>query len=186
MFRLRSLFSLSIIGQLLAASLVQTAYAQSSQYSAQSTQLALATPSAVNGLQMLRAEASVLYSSGQYVAAADSYRRLIQLGSLEASDRYWLGESLYHAKSFAAAASAFEQAIQINPKLEQSYARLTETYLVLRQKDKARQVCDNALRVVSDPYAHQQLEMLLKVSSHQERKPTRSGEVRPAHMPAES
>jgi hypothetical protein len=57
---------------------------------------------------------------------------------------------------------------------------------VLHQKEKAKQVCDNALRVVSDPYAHQQLEMLLKVSNHQERKPIRSVEVRPNHMPAES
>jgi TolA-binding protein len=186
MFRSRTWFILALMGPLLAFSPWQSADAQVSQYTAQNKQIAVAAPTATGNLQMLRSEASMLYSCGQYVAAADSYRRLIQLGSVEASDRYWLGESLYHAKSFSSAASAFEQAIQINPKFDLSYARLTETYLALHQKEKAKQVCDNALHVVADPYARQQLEVLLKVSSHQERKPTRSIEVRPKHLPAES
>jgi hypothetical protein len=94
MFRSRTLICFAVIGQFLALSLIQNAFAQSSQYSTQNTQIALSTPNAVGNLQMLRSDASVLYSGGQYVAAADSYRRLIQLGSVEAADRYWLGESL--------------------------------------------------------------------------------------------
>ncbi|HEY9679548.1 MAG TPA: tetratricopeptide repeat protein [Drouetiella sp.] len=159
---------------------------QVSQYGS-NQQLALSTPAAVpNGLQSLRAEAFLLYSASQYAVAANAYARLIQLGSTEASDRYWLGESLYHANDLPRAAAAFEQAIQLDSKYEQSYAKLAETYIALHQKDKARQVCDSGLRMVADPYRRQQLESLQRVATFQERKPVRNREGASRKLPMES
>lgn len=158
----------------------QSASVQSNQ------QLALSTPTAIGGTQMLRSDASVLYNSGQYVTAAEIYRRLIQLGSLDASDRYWLGECLYHTGNFPQAITAFEQSVQINQKLEQAYVRLAETYLALHMKDKAFQVCTGGLRIVTDAYMKEQLSNLSKVALHQEAKPSRSRQIRSSRLPSES
>ncbi|MBI2811629.1 MAG: tetratricopeptide repeat protein [Candidatus Melainabacteria bacterium] len=183
MFGLRSLFFASMM---LCAWLVPDAMAQSAQYPAQNPQLALTTPSAAGGMQMLRSEASVLFSSGQYPAAAEVYKRLLQLGSADASDRYWLGESLYHTSNFQQAATAYEQAIQVDRKMAQAYVRLAESYLALRQKERALQACKSGLDVVTDPYMKDQLSNLLKVSFYADRKPTRSRDVRSNRLPSES
>ncbi len=187
MFRPGSLCIATTSACITALSCGLSAIAQSSQYAAaQNTQIALNAPSVASDLQMLRSNASVLFSGGQYIAASEVYKRLLQLGSLDASDRYWLGESLYHASNFQQAATAFEQAIQLNPKLTQAYVRLTETYLALHLKEKAVQSCTNGLSLVTDPYMKDQLSNLLKVAMHQERKQTRSNELRAGRMPAES
>jgi tetratricopeptide (TPR) repeat protein len=158
----------------------------SAQSSTPRTQLAMSTPGLMGGMQSMRSEASVLFSGGQYAAAADTYTRLMQLGSTEASDRYWLGESLYHAGNYQQAAAAFEQAVQISPKLAQAYVRLTETYLALHLKDKAYQSSLAGLNVVGDPYMKEQLSNLSKAAIHQETKPTRVRDLRAHRMPSES
>lgn len=186
MFRPGSLVSAAALSCIAACNFFPNAIAQSSQYQAQNSQIALNTPNAASALQMLRADASVLFSAGQYVNAAETYKRLLQLGSADASDRYWLGESLYHARNFQQAATAFEQAIQLNPKLTQAYVRLTETYLALHQKEKAMQSCTSGLSVVTDPYMKDQLANLLKVAMHKEQKQTRFSELRAGRMPSES
>ena len=189
MFRPGSLFFACTVGcaaMLTYLPTTSSASAQSAQYPAQNAQLALATPTASGGMLMLRSEASVLFSAGQYAAAADAYRRLLQLGSADANDRYWLGESLYHTSNFQQAVAAFEQAIQLNPKLQQAYVRLTETYLALHQKEKAMQICTSGLHVVTDTYMKEQLSNLLKVSMHQERKQIRPRELQAARLPSET
>ncbi len=186
MFRLSSMSVASVASSIACVCIASSATAQSAQYPAQNPQLALATPNAAGGMQMLRAEASMLFSSGQYASAAEVYKRLLQLGSAEASDRYWLGESDYHAGNYQQAVTAFEQAIQLDRKMTQSYIRLAESYLALHQKDKALQTCKAGLDVVTDPYMKEQLSNLLKVSFYQDHKPTRSREVRAGHLPSES
>lgn len=173
---------------------VTMAPAQNQQYSSTVSaqpstlrrQLAMSTPGVMGGMQSMRSEASVLFSGGQYAAAADTYTRLMQLGSTEASDRYWLGESLSHAGNHQLAAAAFEQAVQISPKLAQAYVRLTETYLALHLKDKAYQSSLAGLNVVADPYMKEQLSNLSKAAIHQESKPTRVRDLRAHRMPSES
>ncbi|HEY9731854.1 MAG TPA: tetratricopeptide repeat protein [Drouetiella sp.] len=164
----------------------QFASALSGRTSSPRTQLAMSEPGAINGMQALRSEASVLFNGGQYSAAADAYTRLLQIGSVDASDRYWLGESLYHAGNYQHAAVAFEQAIQLNSKIPQAYVRLTETYLALHLKEKAYQSSLVGLNVVVDPYMKEQLSNLSKAALHQEAKPIRAREVRSHRMPPES
>ncbi|MBS2002468.1 MAG: tetratricopeptide repeat protein [Cyanobacteria bacterium SZAS LIN-5] len=162
------------------------AIAQGAQTAAlPNAQLALAQPR-VDGMQQMRSEASLLISSGQYGAAAEVYKRLLQVGSNEASDRYWLGESLYHLSNFQQAAIAFEQAIQLNPKFPQAFVRLSETYIALHQKQKAAQTCTNGLNVVTDPYMKEQLSNLLKVAAYEEGRTGRTQQSRSVRMPAES
>ncbi|MBS1955671.1 MAG: tetratricopeptide repeat protein [Cyanobacteria bacterium SZAS-4] len=186
MFRPGSLVMTAALSCVAAINCSQNAIAQSSQFPAQNNQLALSAPNATSGLQMLRSDASVLFSAGQYEAAAEAYKRLLQLGSMEASDRYWLGESLYHAKNYLQAATAFEQAVQLNSKLTQAYVRLAETYLALHQKEKALQTCTNGLSIVTDPYIKELLSNLLKVAMYQEHKRVHQSEVRVGRMPSES
>lgn len=186
MFQPSSLFFACAASFIAALSFSSKASAQSSQYPPQNPQLALATPNAAGGMQMLRSEASMLFSGGQYPAAAETYKRLLQLGSIDASDRYWLGESVYHCGNYQQAVPAFEQAIQLDRKMTQAYIRLAESYLALRQKDKALQACKTGLDVVTDPYMKEQLSNLLKVSFYQDRKPTRSRDVRAGRFPSES
>lgn len=186
MFRPGTLFVATIVSSVAGVCVVPDAVAQSSQYPMQNPQLALTTPSAVGGMQMLRSEASVLFSSGQYPAAAEVYKRLLQLGSVDASDCYWLGEALYHASNFQQAVTAFEQAIQLDRKLTQAYIRLAESYLALHQKERALQTCKSGLDVAVDPLMKEQLSNLLKVSFYAERKPTRSKDVRSGRLPSES
>lgn len=162
-----------------------TQFSASSQ-SPQAAQLALSMPAQSASLGSLRSNASLFLASSQWVAAADAYRRLIQLGSAEATDRYALGDALYHAKDLPNAAAAFEQAIVINPKLDRCYSRLAETYLAMRQPAQARRVCLNALQVVSDSFTRQQIENLMRVATFEQKPPTRSHEIRPDRMPAES
>jgi len=186
MFQPSSFFSACVASSLASFCLASHAAAQTAQYPAQNPQLALATPNAAGGMQMLRSEASMFFSSGQYPAAAEAYKRLLQLGSTDASDRYWLGESVYHSGNYQQAVPAFEQAIQLDRKMTQAYIRLAESYLALHQKDKALQACKTGLDVVTDPYMKEQLSNLLKVSFYQDHKPTRSREVRARHFPSES
>lgn len=148
-------------------------------------QLALVQPR-VDGMQQMRSEALLLVTSGQYTAAAEAYKRLLQVGSNEASDRYWLGESLYHLAYFQQAAIAFEQAIQLNPRFAQAFVRLSETYIALHQKEKAAQTCANGLAVVTDPYMKEQLSNLLKIAAFEEGRQGRAQQSRCVRMPAES
>jgi len=186
MLRPGSLFFACIAGCIALLTHLPNAIAQSAQYPKQDAQLASITPTAGGGIQILRSEASVLFSCGHYIGAAEVYKRLLQLGSTEATDRYWLGESLYHTNNFQQAVTAFEQAIQSNPKLQQAYVRLTESYLALHQKEKAMQICTTGLNVVTDTYMKEQLSNLMKVSMHQERKQIRPRESQAARLPSES
>lgn len=186
MHRPVSLF-IAALNCIIAIQCLPSANAQTAQYpTTQNTQIALNAPNAVSGLQMLRSDASILFSAGQFVAASETYKRLLQLGSMDASDRFWLGESLYHARNFQQAATAFEQAVQLDPKLTQAYVRLTETYLALHQKEKAMQSCTSGLSVATDPYMKDQLSNLLKVALYQHRKQTHSNELHAGRMPSES
>ncbi|MBS1954838.1 MAG: tetratricopeptide repeat protein [Cyanobacteria bacterium SZAS-4] len=186
MFRPSSLLTACAASVVSSACFASYAAAQSAQYPAPNPQLALATPNANGGMQMLRSEASMLFSSGQFSAAAENYKRLLQLGSTDANDRYWLGESIYRTGNYQHAATAFEQAIQLDKKMTQAYIRLAESYLALHQRERALQTCKAGLDVVTDPYMKEQLSNLLKVSFYQERKPTRSRDVRVGHFPSES
>ena len=186
MYRSSSLLFACVASSVALFCFSSNAFAQSAQYPAANPQLALATPNPAGGMQMLRSDASMLFNSGQYSSAAEVYKRLLQLGSADASDRYWLGESDYHCAKYQEAVAAFEQAIQIDRKMSQAYIRLAESYLALHQKDKALQICKTGLDVVVDPYMKEQLSNLMKVSFYSERKPIRSREIRTGHFPSES
>jgi len=130
--------------------------------------IASAVPSDQSFFQNRRCEAQTMYRAEKFERAATQLKALIDSGSKQACDYYWLGESYYHMDKYADAAAAFREAVKLDPTMDTAKVRLAEARLATKNLSEAHAACTEALATVSDPYARKQLEVISKVTSSDE------------------
>lgn len=119
-------------------------------------------------MQQQRLRAQAFYRTDKFAEAATCWKQIVNNGSNQASDHYWLGESCYQIGRYADAAQAFRDAAKLDRKMDQAKVRLVESYIASRNLPEAENACLAGLSMVNDPYARKQLEEMHKITSKRE------------------
>lgn len=116
-------------------------------------------------LDSQRNYAQEMYRSEKFDEAASRLKSLVDAGSNQACDHYWLGESYYHLGKYVYAAAAFRQAIALDPAMDNAKVRWVEACLASRDFSRAQSACSEVISTVADFYSKKKLEVLSRVAS---------------------
>jgi TolA-binding protein len=133
--------------------------------------LAASDQSKAVNLKMQRSYALATYQNKNFSEALNRWRLIVDAGSKEAYDLYWLGQSYYHLKMYPEAANAFRQATELDKSMDNAKVKLVESYLASKNLAEARSACNEALSTVTDPYAKKQIETMSKIANHEQSLP---------------
>lgn len=119
-------------------------------------------------IQQQRLRAQAFYRTDKFVEAATCWKRIVNNGSNQASDHYWLAESYYQIGKYPEAAAEFREATKLDRKMDQAKVRMVEAYIASRNMPEAENACLAGLSMVNDPYARKQLEEMHKFTCKRE------------------
>lgn len=80
------------------------------------------------------------YRLGDYRAAADEFRAVLQARPADPSAHMWAGLAAYQQGDYAAAVTSFERAVQLNPNSVEARANLGAAYLAAQRYQEAENV----------------------------------------------
>lgn len=144
---------------------IEAAMAQNVPLSGAANDFVQAMRAEPNNLTMRRQLAQALFKEQRFAEAAEQLKLLLNSGTQESCDQYWLGESYYHLGRFSDAVSAFRQAIKLDPKMDEAKVRMVEAYLASQNMSEARMACAEALATATNPYAKQHLVSMSKITN---------------------
>jgi len=147
-----------LISSLPIASLAQSAAVGSAGDAARRKEVAYLTP--MVDLERSRDSAQATYQAMQFSSALPQYQTLCRSTASNAKDFYWLGQTYLHLNRFGEAAQAFERAIAMEPRSDNVRVCLVQSYIAADQTQVAKQKLGEALNLVTDPTARQQLKAL--------------------------